>query len=261
MKALVKTLTVLFCLSLSVPAYSGDKLSFLKKRFTTNSGYELNYRVLYPANYEPGKQYPLILFLHGSGERGNDNEAQLVHGGDLLASNENRTNYPAIVIVPQCPAESSWVDYKRPRAEGEKRFFYPANTISKPLGAVKDLIDSYISKGIVDKNNMHIAGLSMGGMGTFDFVFRYPNLFVTATPICGGANIQRAEQFRGKTIFRIFHGQDDSTVDPQYSRDVYAALQKAGAKVSYKEYPGVKHNSWDNAFAEPDFISWMLSQK
>lgn len=253
-----RILTVLFCLLLSVSAYSGDKLSFLKKKYTTNTGYELNYRILYPANYKPEKKYPLILFLHGAGERGNDNEAQLVHGGNLLASYENRTNYPAIIIAPQCPAETYWVDYKRPSAEGEKRYFYPSNTITKPLAAVKELVDSYISKGLIDKNNMHIAGLSMGGIGTFDLVFRYPDMFVTATPICGGVNTQRAEKFRGKTIFRIFHGADDSVVDVKFSRDAYAALQKAGAKVSYKEYPGVNHNSWDNAFAEPDFVSWMF---
>lgn len=261
MKTFVKTLTVLCCLLLSVPAYSGDKLSFLKKEFTTNTGYHLNYRVLYPENYEPGKKYPLILFLHGAGERGNDNEAQLVHGGNLFASHENRTNFPAIIIAPQCPAEISWVDYKRPNGEGEGRYFYPANAITKPLAAVKELVDSYISKGLVDKNNMHITGLSMGAIGTFDLVFRYPDLFVTASPICGGANTQRAEKFRGKTTFRIFHGGDDSVVDVKFSRDAYAALQKAGAKVSYKEYPGVNHNSWDNAFAEPDFISWMFNQK
>lgn len=261
MKTPLKALIVFFCLLLTAPAYSGDKLSFLKKQFTTNSGYKLNYRVLYPADYEPDKQYPLILFLHGAGERGNDNEAQLFHGGNLFASHENRTNYPAIIIAPQCPAEIYWVDYVRPNAEGEKRYFYPSNAITKALAAVKELVDSYISKGLIDKSNMHITGLSMGGIATFDLVFRYPDMFVTATPICGGVNTQRAESFKGKTVFRIFHGDEDSVVDAQFSRDAHAALQKAGAKVSYKEYPGVNHNSWVNAFAEPDFVSWMFNQK
>lgn len=261
MKKPIKYLLLLVALLCVYPAYAGDKLSFLKKRFTTNGGYGLNYRILYPQNYDPSQKYPLILFLHGAGERGSDNEAQLVHGGDLLASHKNRTNYPAIIIAPQCPAEIYWVDYKRPTPEDPVRYFYPSKPITKQLGAVKELVDSYITKGIVDERNMHITGLSMGGIGTFDLVFRYPNMFVTATPICGGVNTQRAENFKGKTVFRIFHGTEDSVVDVKFSRDAYTALQKAGAKVTYKEYPGVNHNSWDNVFAEPDYVSWMFEQK
>lgn len=259
MKKATTFLAVIFCLCLSLPAFAGDKLSFLKKQFTTNSGYQLKYRVLYPENYDPAKKYPLILFLHGAGERGNDNEAQLTHGGDLFASHKMRIEFPAIVIAPQCPSEVYWVDYKRPTPDDSRRVFYPSNPITKELAAVKELVDSYVDKGLVDKANMHITGLSMGGIGTFDLVFRYPNLFVTATPICGGVNTKRAEQYKGKTVFRIFHGDADSVVDVQFSRDAYAALQKAGAKVSYKEYPGVNHDSWNNAFAEPDYISWMFN--
>ena len=86
----------------------------------------------------------------------------------------------------------------------------------------------------------------MGGMGTFDIVMRYPNLFAAATPICGGANLQRLANFKGKTAFSIYHGGSDSVVDVQFSR------------VRYKEFPGVDHNSWDNAFAEPDYLAWMF---
>lgn len=261
MKSQVKLFSLLLGLLCSLPAFAGDKLSFLKKRFTATDGYELNYRILYPENYDPSQKYALILFLHGAGERGADNEAQLVHGGDMFASHENRVNFPAIIIAPQCPAETYWVDYTRPTPENPVRHFYPSNPITKPLNAVKQLVDSYVSKGLVDKGNMHVAGLSMGGIGTFDLVFRYPDMFVTATPICGGVNIQRAEKFKGKTIFRILHGSEDDVVDVRFSRDAYSALQKAGAKVSYKEYPGVNHNSWDNAFAEPDFIRWMFNPR
>jgi len=238
---------------------AGDKVSFLKKQFTTRDGYQLNYRILYPVNCCSSKQYPLVLFLHGAGERGGDNEKQLVHGGDLLASYENQTNYPAIIIVPQCPEEQSWLNYDR-RQGGADRY-YPANaSIAKPLSAVKELLDSYIAKGIVDTKRMHIMGLSMGGMGTFDLVMRYPDLFVTATPVCAGVSLERLARYKGKTRFRLYHGADDSVVPAQYSRDAYEALQKAGAAVSYKEYPGVDHDSWNNAFAEPDYLSWMLEK-
>ena len=245
------------CLLLAVTAFAGDKASFLKKQFTTRGGYQLNYRVLYPLNYCPDQKYPVILFLHGAGERGSDNEAQLIHGGNMFASYETRTKYPAIIIAPQCPADLWWVTYTRPSDKGEKRNFPPSEPVTQPLGAVKELLDSYIAKGIVNTDRIYISGLSMGGIGTFDLVCRYPDLFAAATPICGGANLQRLSKFKGKTAFSIYHGGSDDVVDVQFSRDAYETLKKAAANVRYKEYPGVRHDSWHNAFAEPDYISWM----
>lgn len=240
---------------------AGDKASFLKKQFTTKSGYKLNYRVLYPLNYNPEQTYPVILFLHGAGERGSDNEAQLLHGGNMFASYENQAKYPAIIIAPQCPEQKTWASYKHPKDNDGKRFFPPAASITPEMSAVKELLDEYIAKGIVDTKRIYITGLSMGGMGTFDLVCRYPDLFAAASPICGGANYQRLANYKGRTAFSIYHGDSDRTVNVEWSRDAYKALQEAQAEVRYKEYPGVDHNSWDNAFAEPDYIGWMYQHK
>lgn len=257
MKTLRNLFSLSLCLLLSVAAYAGDKASFLKKQFTASNGYQLNYRVLYPLNYCPDQQYPVILFLHGAGERGADNEKQLVHGGTMFASYENQSKYPAIIIAPQCPEDIWWSQYTRPEKPGDKRVYPVSTPITKPMAAVKELLDSYIAKGVVDTKRIYVNGLSMGGMGTFDIVLRFPKVFAAATPICGGANLERLTNFKGKTAFSIYHGAADSTVDVQFSRDAYEALQKAGVDVRYKEYPGVNHNSWDNAFAEPDYLSWM----
>lgn len=259
----MKTLRSIFflslCLLLSIAGYAGDKASFLKKQFTARDGYQLNYRVLYPRDYNPAQKYPVILFLHGAGERGSDNEAQLIHGGDMFASFENQTKYPAIIIAPQCPAEKTWSEYKGLNAGKEGKRFYPLNApATQSMAAVKELLDSYIAEGKVDTKRIYVTGLSMGGMGTFDIVMRYPNLFAAAAPICGGANLQRLANFKGKTAFSIYHGGSDSVVDVQFSRDANEALKKAGADVRYKEFPGVDHNSWDNAFAEPDYLAWMF---
>lgn len=251
-------LALSLCLLLSAMGYAGDKTSFLKKQFTTRNGYKLNYRILYPLNYDAGKQYPLILFLHGAGERGSDNEAQLLHGGDMFASYENQSKYPAIIIAPQCPADIWWSSYQRPEKEGDKRVYPYSTPVTKPMAAVQELLNAYIAKGVVDTKRIYVTGLSMGAMGTFDIVLRNPGKFATATPICGGANLQRLSQFKGKTAFSIYHGAADPVVDVQFSRDAYEALKKAGVEVRYKEYPGVEHNSWDNAFAEPDYLSWMF---
>lgn len=261
MKAQRWILPFSFLLFFTLAVYAGDRTSFLKKQFTTGKGYKLNYRVLYPEHYDPSRKYPVILFLHGAGERGDDNEAQLRHGGDLFASHATRAQYPAIVIAPQCPEDKWWVTYTRPSAAGEKRFFPLSTAITPELGAVKELLDSYIAKGIVDTKRIYVTGLSMGGIGTFDLVCRYPVLFAAAAPICGGANLQRLARYKGRTAFSIYHGEADRTVDVRFSRDAYTTLQAAGADVRYKEYPGVDHNSWDNAFAEPDYISWMFQYK
>ena len=205
MKTRKKWMMLFICMVVSMNMYAGDKISFLKKQFTASSGYQLNYRILYPLDYSPEKQYPVILFLHGAGERGNDNEAQLRHGGDMFASYETQSRYPAIIIAPQCPEGETWSPYIHPSRNNGKRFF-PYNAPATPaMRAVKEMLDTYIAKGIVDTRRIYVTGLSMGGMGTFDAVLRYPKFFA-----------------------------------------------------GYKEYPGVKHNSWDNAFAEPDYLGWMF---
>lgn len=257
MKTQKHFLFLALCLLVSFAGRAGDKASFLKKQFTARSGYALNYRILYPENYRPGEKYPVLLFLHGAGERGSDNEAQLRHGGDMLASHAMRSKYPALVIAPQCPEEKTWSTY-RPKSKEGDRSYPPAAAITEEMQAVKELLDSYIAKGMVDTRRIYITGLSMGGMGTFDMVCRYPDLFAAATPVCGGANQQRLLRYKGRTAFSIYHGAADRTVDVQWSRDAYEALKKAGAEVRYKEYPGVDHNSWDNAFAEPDYLEWMF---
>ncbi len=253
-----KLVIFFICLLFSLQAFASDKPSFLKKQFKTDSGYTLNYRVQYPKDYSKDKQYPVILFLHGAGERGSDNERQLSHGSAMFSADANRTNYPAIIIAPQCPENEYWVTYTRP-SENQERFFPPSEPITPHLAAVKELLDSYISEGVVDTKQIHITGLSTGGIGTFDLVCRYPDLFVTASPICGGMNPERAANFRGKTKFRISHGDADNVVDVRWSREAAELLKNAGADVIYIEYPGVDHASWENAFSEPDFLSWMFT--
>lgn len=259
----LKSILFLLCLLFAAQVYAGDKTSFLKKQFTTSNGYQLNYRVLYPENYCPDQKYPVLLFMHGAGERGSDNEKQLFHGGDTFASYENQSKYPAIIIAPQCPEDSYWVEFISPKTNDN--WFartYPLNpTMTKPLAAVKELLDSYIAKGIVDTKRIYVFGLSMGGMATYELLCRYPNLFAAATPICGAVNMDRLAKYRGKAPVRLYHGAADNVISVEYSQKAYDLLKKNGIEVTYKEYPGVDHNSWTPAFAEPDFFSWMFEHK
>lgn len=233
-----------------------------QKKIFISAGHELPYRILYPENYDKTKKYPLILFLHGAGERGTDNRKQLVHGAKLFLKDENRKSFPAIVVFPQCPEDSYWSSVKIDRSKQPLQFEFDYTTNPTwPLVAANELVKKIIKEEAVDKSKVYVAGLSMGGMGTFESVYRYPDLYAAALPICGGGDATHYDKRVGKTAFWIFHGSADAVVNPQQSRDMEAKIKLLKIKNRYTEYPGVNHNSWDNAFAEPDFLSWMFSHR
>jgi len=233
-----------------------------KKEFVFAEGKTLPYRILYPANYDKNKKYPLLLFLHGAGERGKDNEKQLTHGAKLFITEENRKNFPAIIVFPQCPEESFWAVTKIDRTVQPLKieFDYTAEP-NWPLAAANELIKKLSNEEAVDKKQIFISGLSMGGMGTFESVYRYPDLYAAALPICGGGDVNRYDKRVVKIPFWIFHGAADAVVNVKLSQEMVEKLKSLKAEVKYTEYPGVNHNSWDNAFAEPDYLSWMLKHK
>lgn len=241
-----------------------DFSSYEKKEFV-NKGDTLRYRILYPKNYVKSKPYPVITLLHGSGERGNNNEAQLTHGGKLFLNDTLRDEFPAIVIFPQCPRDSAWryITSKRDTTSSTGRSidFTMTAAVSTPTRLVKLLLDSLVKRKIADAKRMYIGGLSLGGFGTFNMIERYPGYFAAAFPICGGGDTAAAKRFAKNTAVWIFHGDKDPSVNVKYSRDYYAALKKLNAEVRYTEYPNVQHNSWDNAFAEKDLLYWMFRKK
>ncbi len=227
-----------------------------KKQFVSQ-GDTLNYRLLRP---EPGQQqYPLVLFLHGGGERGSDNEKQLSHGSEMFRNPVNRENYPAYVLYPQCPEDGYWTYRDRPET------FTPAEmpsglSISPVMELVVGLLDEYLLRPDVDTDRVYVMGLSMGGMGTFDLVCRYPELFAAAIPICGTVYPARLEAAK-HVHFRIFHGDKDATVPVSGSREAYKALKQIGADVEYIEFPGVNHDSWTPAFNYPGFMEWLFEKR
>jgi predicted peptidase len=135
------------------------------------------------------------------------------------------------------------------------------NNITTPLQLAVDLVKHLLTTESIDKKRVYITGLSMGGMGTLEAVYRYPKLFAAAAPVCGGADIQAFTKKQARIPFWIFHGDADAVVPVAFSRDLVAHLQSLGATVKYSEYPGVNHNSWENAYAEPEFMSWLFAQR
>lgn len=225
------------------------------------NGNTLPYQVMFPENYNSAQQYPLIIFLHGAGERGNDNTKQLTHGKDFLIDNF-RAKYPAIVIAPQCPSESYWSNVEKHSVSGNTKFEFGASeTATQPMQTLISLIDNWRKSGHVDTTQVYVGGLSMGGMGTYELLWRMPNTFAAAFPICGGANPEKIAHNTQKTPLWIFHGEIDSVVPASFSRNIYSALMSAGSEVKYTEYPGVNHNSWDNVFQEKHLASWLFNHK
>lgn len=198
----------------------------------------LPYRLLKP-NSADSTVYPLVIFFHGSGERGNNNNAQLKHIAPLFLNEANRTQYPCFVLAPQCKKGSYW------------------GGVARPLFT---LIDEIIAKYPIDKKRIYITGVSMGGYGTWWLLGKFPNRFAAAIPVCGGGDARWAKSFAQTPVW-AFHGSKDNTVTPDKSRTMIEAMKKAGGSPKYTEYPEVGHQSWINAYREPEILSWLFSQK
>lgn len=255
--------SLIITLLIVTSAVAQDSSLYEKKVFRKGKD-TLQYRIMYPLNYDVNKKYPVVLYLHGAGERGSDNEAQLMHGGKLFADSANRAKYPAFVIFPQCPANDFWARIKRTEPTGTDSLGGFEYTSKQPIGnalsMVEKLIDSFAKTPQVDKNRLYIGGLSMGGMATFELLWRKPGFFAAAMPICGGGDPAKVKSYAKNYPVWVFHGDADPVVPVSNSRIMVNSLKAAGANVVYTEYPGVEHNSWDNAFAEPTFLEWLFSQ-
>jgi predicted peptidase len=159
---------------LIVISASAQDSSLYKKAVFVKGKSSLNYRIMYPSKYDVNKKYPVILFLHGAGERGSDNEKQLVHGAEMFADSANRAKFPAFVIFPQCPESDFWAKIQREQAPGTDTLggfkFISDTKIGTSLGLVVNLIDSFAKTPQVDTNRVYLGGLSMGGMATFGHV-------------------------------------------------------------------------------------------
>lgn len=223
--------------------------------FTNSQNDTLRYRILTP-DYDTMRTYPLVIFLHGSGERGNDNEAQLKWGVGNFATDQNMVLYPAIIIAPQCPEHQQWANFKvYSSSAGMQLQSEPSPSMKLLIGLVHKLIKDMP----VDTNRIYITGLSMGGFGTYDAIERYPNLFAAAMPVAGGGDPSKASLIAHIPIWD-FHGAEDAAVDPRLSRIMMEALWKAGAHPGYTEYPGVGHFSWLHAYSDPVVLAWLFRQ-
>lgn len=196
----------------------------------------LDYLLYLPKDYEtdPTKKWPLILFLHGAGERGEDLEKVKVHGIPRIV--EEGQDFPFIAVSPQCPTFSWW---------------------SGELDALNALLDEVISNYVVDTNRIYLTGLSMGGYGTWALATAHPQKFAAIVPICGGGIPAKAELIKDVPTW-VFHGAKDSVVPIEESKAMVEALKACGGDVRFTIYPEADHDSWTETYNNPELYEWLL---
>ncbi len=239
------------------PEQKPDMDKLLEKHTFTRDKASLPYRLLKPDGYakDGTDRYPLVVFLHGIGERGTDNQKQLRNGVEEFVKDATRKKHPCFLAVPQCPPDKTWSVVRSTR---ENPTF--AKTPTEPAAQVLDLIDVLCKEYRVDTDRIYLTGVSMGGYGTWDLACRKPELFAAAIPVCGGGDPAQAEKLARLPIW-AFHGDKDPLVPVERSRDMIVALKKAGGKPEYTEYEDVGHDSWTPTYKNDTVLDWLFKQK
>ncbi len=238
--------------AVSLMAFS-QKFTFKPFEFHGDCDAFLKYRLLIPADTSTPK--PLIVFLHGAGERGNDNKKQLTYIDTIFASDWFQAKYPSFILAPQCPTGQKWVN-----VDWSKPYMKQPDEPSQSMFALIQLLRQIVSKYPIDTTRIYVIGLSMGGFGTWDLLYRMNHFFAAGVPICGGADTAIAKSIAHIPVW-VFHGARDNVVPVTLSRNMVKTLKKYGANPIYTEYPDVKHGAWFKALPNRKLYQWLFNQK
>ena len=223
------------CSSELVVKETGMKKQIEKKMSTSfEQKVSLNYLLALPKDYEKKEKWPLLMFLHGSGERGDNLELLKKHGPPRLI--EEGKEFPFIVVSPQCPSGIRW-----------------------KTNALVALIDEVIKNYNVDENRIYITGLSMGGYGTWKLANEIPERLAAVVPICGWGDSWTICEIGDLPVW-AFHGGKDNVVLPQKSQELVDALKKCNGNVKFTLYPEANHDSWTETYNNPEVYKWLLEQ-
>ena len=227
--------------------------------YTNKDGKKMAYSLYLPEDYNPEKAYPIVMFLHGSGERGFDNQMHLKANKGALTwiESETQKKHPAIVLAPQCPVEEAWTQYY-----DDAKF-----ELATPGEMAYDILQEVINEYSVNRNKVYVTGLSLGGFGTWALNIAHPDEFAATVPVCGGGDPEKAYLISENPVW-AFHAADDSVVDVQYARDIITDLLQMGSNVKYTEYDrGVlssilpmAHFAWVPAYENDEMIDWLFTQ-
>lgn len=216
--------------------YTTEKLTY------TNANTTIPYRLILPDDFSEDKEYPMLVFFHGAGERGNDNELQLFHNVQYIHDNAPED---VIILAPQCPLNNQWVD--TPWVNGAYSTSLVAE--SNEMKAVIELVLQLQESHKIEKDRTYVAGISMGGFATWDALMRHNDIFAAGIPVCGGGDIAMGEELKETPIF-TFHAVNDTAVPVSGTRDTVKAIRDAGGElIEYTEYATGGHGIWNQAFA------------
>ncbi|MDP7061659.1 MAG: GDSL-type esterase/lipase family protein [Planctomycetota bacterium] len=218
-------------------------------------GQDYPYQLLVPSNLEEGKRYPLILFLHGAGERGNDNQAQIRHFPGRMKRLQEENGEPCFVLAPQCP-KGVWWTGKRTRGSSGVGADAPIRSMRAAMVALANVV----RERPIDLDRMALTGLSMGGYGSWSMATRYPSWFSAVVPICGGGDESRVSRLAGLPL-QVWHGDADTVVPPDQSRRMVKALKRLNIPVEYHELEGVRHNSWSTAYGDGSCLALLFKKR
>jgi len=214
------------------------------------------WRLLKPAKIEDGKKYPVILFLHGAGERGTDNKKQLLYLPEWISDPAAREKFPCFVVAPQCRSEKKWTNVDWGAKDPS-----PMPEMSDQLKVAMLALEETLKSEPCDTRRIYLTGLSMGGYGGWDLACRRPDLFAALVPVCGGGDDKQAAKLVNLPIW-AWHGDKDNAVPVERSRKMIEAIKAAGGAPKYSELAGVGHASWVQAYqSEGNCLAWLFEQK
>ncbi|MBK8097883.1 MAG: dienelactone hydrolase family protein [Planctomycetes bacterium] len=214
------------------------------------------YRLLPPFGERPAAGWPVVVFLHGAGERGTDNERQLTWLARPMAQSPLRERFPCLLLAVQCPQGAMWVE--RPWAD--RRSTPMAAAAAPALQAVQKALATLLTRPDVDQDRVYLTGLSMGGYGSWELAMRMPETFAAVLPVCGGGDEREAWRLLALPIW-AWHGAADKVVPPERSRHLVERLRLLGSEVRYDELAGVGHDSWKQAYGAEGALAWLFAQR
>ena len=223
----------------------------------TSNREKLLYRYRKPANHDSKKKYPLLVFLHGSGGRGSDNQQQLLDANSIGALNKQQvfSKYESFVFIPQVASEERWVSVPWDTKE------YELAPISSSMRMTFQALDRFIKKNrSIDRNRIYVMGLSMGGWGTWDAISRRPEFFAAAVPICGSGDPIQSSKLTNLPIW-AWHGERDEVISVTGSQEMVRAIDEAGGKIRYTEIKGRGHDSWLDVWNSQELWKWLYEQR
>ena len=213
------------------------KPSDSQKKFSFNITFQMEYLLFLPESYaqSTNQKFPLILFLHGAGERGRDLDSVKRHGIPKIV--ETNPDFPFIAVSPQCPEDSWW---------------------TSELHTINGLIEEIVEKYQVDTSRIYLTGLSMGGFGTWSLASMYPERFAAIAPVCGGGEVRQILRSLVEMPIWTFHGKKDDVIPFSRSEEIVTALKKHGSSIKFTIYPEAGHDSWTKTYDNPELYKWFL---